>query len=206
MSAGHTPRKDTMSTAPQRRTRSNWVALGVVGTAVVAATIVTTGAFGSAAAPTPTHSAVAPAAQPSSVAKPNPQPTKTAAIKGKVAVPIKPELAAAVTAMTAVQGQAQGPGEIGGPAVRFTISITNDTGRPFNLANTVVNAYYGADSTPADQLVSDGTAFPKLLKDGESASAQFVFTIPEDQRGTVLVTVDTSVQNPVVAFRGSAPQ
>jgi hypothetical protein len=206
MSAGHTPRKDIMSTAQQRRPRSNWVALGVVGSAVVAATLVTTGAFGTAAAPAPTHSAVAPAAQPSSVAKPNPQPTKTATIKGKVAVPIKPELAATVTGMTAVQGEAQGPGEIAGPAVKFTIAIKNDTGKPFNLANTVVNAYSGADASPAEQLTSEGTAFPKLLKDGESASAQFVFTIPEDERGTVLVTVDTSVQNPVVAFRGSAPR
>jgi hypothetical protein len=206
MSAGHTPRKDIMSTAQQRRRRSNWVALGTVGAAVVAATLVTTGAFGIAAAPAPTHSIAAPAAQPSSAAKPIPQPTKTATIKGKVAVPIKPELAATVTGMAAVHGKAEGPGEISGPAVKFTISITNETGKPFNLANTVVNAYYGADASPAEQLTSEGTTFPKSLKDGESASAQFVFTIPKDERGTVLVTVDTSVQNPVVAFRGSAPQ
>ena len=205
MSAGHTPRKDIMSTAQQRRRRSNWVALGTVGAAVVAATLVTTGAFGLAAAPAPAHSAAAPAAQPAA-AKPSPQPTKTATIKGKVAVPIKTDLAATVTSMTAVEGKAEGPGEIAGPAVKFTIAITNNTGKPFDLTNTVVNAYYGTDVSPAEQLTSEGTAFPKSLKDGESASAQFVFTIPEDERGSVLVTVDTSVQNPVVAFRGPAPR
>jgi len=195
-----------MSTARSRGPRSNWVALSVVGTAVVAATLVTTGAFGSAAAPAPGHSVAAPAAQPSAAAKPDPQPTKTATIKGKGTLAIKPQLAATVTRMAAVQGKAQGPGEIAGPAVEFTIAITNDTGKPFNLANTVVNAYFGADASPAEQLISDGHGFPKLLKDGESATAQFVFTIPEDQRDTVLVTVDTSVQNPVVAFRGPAPR
>ncbi len=72
MSAGRTPRKDTMSTAPQRGPRSNWVALGVVGAAVVAATLVTTGAFGSAASPAPAHSVAAPAAQPTSARRPCP--------------------------------------------------------------------------------------------------------------------------------------
>ena len=206
MSAPQSPRKDTMHTDQQRRRRANWIALGTVGAAVVAATLVTTGAFGNPVAPAPAHSVAAPAAQPSAAPQPNPQPTKTATIKGEVAVPIKPELAATVTGMAAVQGKAEGPGEIAGPAVRFTISITNDTGKPFNLANTVVNAYSGADASPADPLTSEGTTFPKSLKDGESATAQFVFTIPEDQRDMVLVTVDTSVQNPVVAFRGPAPR
>lgn len=208
MSAGSTPRKDTMSTEQHRRQRANWLALGIVGTAVVAATVVTTSGTlnaGASPAPTATSSAHA-AAQPAQPAHPSPQPTKTAPIKGKVDLAIKPELSATVASMTAVQGDAQGPGEIAGPAVKFVVAITNTTGKPFNLQNTVVNAYYGADATPAEPLLSEGGAFPKLLKDGDSATGTFVFTIPQEQRGTVLVTVDTAVQNPVVAFRGSAPR
>lgn len=198
MSAGPSPRKDIMSTDQQRRHRSNWVALGIVGAAVVAGTIVTTsGALNPVAAAQPSVTAGAPA-------HPTPQPTKTASIKSKLA--IKPELAATVTAMTAVQGEAKGPGEIAGPAVSFTVRITNTTGRTADLSHTVVNAYYGADASPAQPLTAGTVAFPTSLADGAGATGSFVFTVPESARDSVLVTVDTSVANPVVAFKGAAPR
>jgi hypothetical protein len=186
-----------MSTDHQRRRRSNWVALGIVGAAVVAGTVVTT-----SNALNPVASAQ-PAAASSAAAHPTPQPTKTASIKGKLA--IKPELAATVTGMAAVDGKAQGPGEIAGPAVRFTIRITNTTGKPADLSHTVVNAYYGADASPAQPLTIGTAAFPASLADGASATGTFVFTIPDSARASVVVTVDTSVANPVVAFKGAAP-
>jgi hypothetical protein len=193
-----------MTTDQQRRRRSNGVALGIVGAAVVAATLLTTSNALSSPPTRATTTAAAPAAQPAP--KPNPQPTKTTTIKGKAALAIKTDLSATVTAVAAVQGKAQGPGEIAGPAVQFTIAITNETGKPFDLANTVVNAYYGTSATPATPLEQEaGRPFPKKLKDGATATGVFVFTIPKDQRSTVLVTVDTSVHTPVVAFRGSAP-
>jgi hypothetical protein len=193
-----------MSTAPQRRPRSNWVALGVVGAAVVAATVVTTsGTLNPVASAEPAASHAA-AAQPAT--HPTPQPTKTATIKGKVAVPIKPELSATVTGMTAVTGTAKTPGEIAGPAVRFAITIKNTTGKTADLSHTVVNAYYGASATPAQPLTAGGTAFPASVADGATATGAFVFTIPESSRGAVTVTVDTSVANPVVAFKGAVPQ
>ena len=100
-----------------------------------------------------------------------------------------------------------GPGEIGGPSVRFTIRITNTTGKTFNLTNTVVNAYYGTSSTPAVQLQQPGGKdFPTSVKTGASATGVFVFNIPKAQRAHVEVTVDTAVQNPVIAFKGPAPK
>lgn len=134
-----------------------------------------------------------------------PQPTRTAAISSRAT--IVRSLTAKVTKLEAVQGQASGPGEVSGPAVRFTITITNTTGATVNLSNTVVNAYFGADTTPAIQLEKPGAvAFPFSVKDGGSATGVFVFNIPEASRDRVEVTVDTSVKNPVVAFRGPAPR
>lgn len=139
--------------------------------------------------------------------RPTPQPTKTATIAKPSAVPIKQELTAAVTKMTAVTGTADGPGEIGGPSVRFTITIKNTTGKTFSLSNTVVNAYYGKAATPAVQLRSPGGKdFPSSVKNGDSATGSFVFNIPKASRSSVKVTVDTSVQNPVIAFQGAAPR
>lgn len=133
------------------------------------------------------------------------QEIKTADIKGK-GVAIKGALTAAVTDMKPVRGVAREPGEIAGPAVRFSVSITNGTSDTVDLSTTVVNAYYGADKTPANALqLSGGKRLPSSVKPGRTASGAFVFTIPQSERGSVVVEVDTSVANPVVAFTGSAP-
>lgn len=164
---------------------------------------------------TPTVSATAkPSASATAKAKakakattaPTPQPTKSAPITQSTPAAIKKELSVRVTKMEAVAGTADGPGEVAGPSVRFTIRIDDSTGKSVDLSNTVVNAYFGADSTPAIALQSPGgKAFPASVKDGGSATGVFVFNIPKASRGTVQVTVDTSVNNPVIAFKGAAP-
>ena len=165
--------------------------------------------------PTPTSAATAtarPTASPTSTPTKQapvstPQPTKTATISKPTAVPIKKELTATVVKSEAVTGKADGPGEIGGPSVRFTITITNTTGASIPLSSTVVNAYYGSDATPAVQLrMPGGVDFPATVADGASATGVFVFNIPNASRSDVKVTVDTSVRNPVIAFQGSTPR
>lgn len=162
------------------------------------------------ASPLTTATSAAPTDTPTPVrttVAPTPQPTKTAAISEPTQVPIKKELTATVVKSEAVTGTADGPGEIGGPSVRFTIRITNTTGRSFALSSTVVNAYYGADATPAVQLrMPGGRDFPTSVASGSSATGVFVFNIPVADRSAVKVTVDTAVQNPVIAFQGAAPR
>lgn len=156
---------------------------------------------------TPTSGA--PTTQPSDKATTDPtsQPTKTAMISKPTSVPITTELKASVEKMEAVKGTADGPGEVGGPSVRFTIKITNTTGKTYSLSNTVVNAYYGSAQSPAIPLRSPGgTNFPTSVKDGGSAAGVYLFNIPKASRGNVRVTLDTDVQNPVIAFDGAAPR
>ena len=163
-----------------------------------------------AAADTPTPLTTTPRTSPTTRAPssaPAPQRTRTAPITESTPAVIKKELSVRVVKMEAVQGTADGPGEIAGPSVRFTIRIDNKTGKRVALSDTVVNAYYGADAIPAIQLLGPGgEPFPKSVQDGGSASGIFVFNIPSEQRGDVRVTVDTSVKNPVIAFEGKAPR
>jgi hypothetical protein len=176
-------------------------AAGTVPIATATPPLVTATAAASTETPTPASSPT------KSAAAPTPQPTKTATISKPTAVPIKKELTATVVKMEAVTGTAEGPGEIGGPSVRFTIRIANTTGKPFLLSNTVVNAYYGTDATPAVQLHQPGGRdFPASVQNGASATGVFIFNLPTSARGDVRVTVDTSVRNPVVAFQGTAPR
>lgn len=175
----------------------------------------TTGAPGAAAssgpaAPpssaAPTHTAPAPKPV-KTTAAPTPQPTRTATITKPTAVPIKKAFTATVVRMEAVKGVAEGPGEIGGPSVRFTVKITNTTGKTVSLTETVVNAFYGSAQTPAVQLRQpNGKDFPHSVKNGSSATGVFIFNIPVKSRSDVRITVDTSVKNPVIAFEGSAPR
>jgi hypothetical protein len=165
----------------------------------------TASAASSATVPTPSVSPLKRSTPTPGVTASSPQPTRTAALAAPA--PIKKALTAAVSRMEAVQGTASGPGEVAGPAVRFTITITNTTGKRVDLTNTVVNAYSGTDSAPAIELQSPGAEpFPASVANGASAKGVFVFNIPKADRKHVEITVDTSVLNPVVAFKGSAPR
>ena len=184
-----------MSSLPSSRGRGRWFAWAAA--ALLLAVLLALATIGFANA------------QPGGQAAPKPdktQPVKVAEIKAQAPVAIVGALKADVTDMKAVQGAAHVPGEIAGPSVRFTVRITNGTADTVDLSKTVVTAYYGADKTPANELTGSGAhAFPASVKPGHTVSGAFVFTIPSSERSTVEVAVDTSVANPVVAFKGSAP-
>jgi hypothetical protein len=103
-----------------------------------------------------------------------------------------------------VTGEANVPGEVGGPALRFTVELTNGTGRTLDLRTVVVNAYYGPDRTPATPLLQPGgEAFePEVAADG-SASGVFVFTVPPEFQDAVELEVDPGVGASIVIFTGA---
>lgn len=112
---------------------------------------------------------------------------------------------AEVTTIEAVEGEAQGPGEIGGPALRFTITLVNDSGEPVNLDTTVVALFYGPDEVPGVELSGPGAdPFSGTLRAGETADAVYVFTSPPDQREDIRITVSYSPFDTTAAFEGSA--
>lgn len=192
----------------QKRSRSQIVALSVVGAGVAAALI--TAAFaapglrsgaaaGGAAAPAPSASSAA------ASAAATPQPTATVGIDDSKLV--KHDFSVEVVKTEAVKGVAEDPGEIAGPAVRFTIALHNDAASTIDLTSTVVNAYYGSAQTPALPLLRPGGRnLPASLAAGGTATGVYVFVVPRSQRALVKLTVDTAVKNPVIAFTGAVPR
>lgn len=145
--------------------------------------------------------------------EPEEAPAPTSEVSTKPPVPLdEPEeveegLTARVSRLEAVAGEASGPGEVSGPAVRATVTLSNRSDERVDLSSTVVNLYHGADETPGSALSGPGTrALPTSVAPGSRASGTFVFAVPEDRRAEVLITVDYSVDTPVVAFRGRAPR
>jgi hypothetical protein len=109
-----------------------------------------------------------------------------------------------VPAVEEVTGEANVPGEVGGPALRFTVELTNGTGRTLDLRTVVVNAYYGPDRTPATPLLQPGgEAFePEVAADG-SASGVFVFAVPPELQDAVELEVDPGIGASIVIFTGA---
>lgn len=119
---------------------------------------------------------------------------------------VKSGVSAAITELQAVEGEARGIGEIAGPAIRFKVTVTNDTAGDVSLESALVNVSYGADDTPASGLSGpDPVPFPDSVKVGETVSAVYVFGVPKDARNLVKIYFNLEAATPVAAFEGQAP-
>lgn len=137
------------------------------------------------------------------VAPPEPRETLDPAPFGAEATP-EPGVTVTVPSVEKVTGEANVPGEVGGPALRFTVELTNGTGKVLDLRTVVVNAYYGPDRTPATSLLQPGgRAFePEVGPDG-TADGAFVFSIPPELQDQVELEVDAGVGKAIAIFTGA---
>jgi hypothetical protein len=103
-----------------------------------------------------------------------------------------------------VTGESNVPGEVGGPALRFTVDVTNGTGKTLDLRTVVVNAYYGPDRTPASPLLKPGgKAFGSEVGDGDTARGVFVFNVPTEFQDDVELEFDPRIDAPIAIFTGA---
>jgi hypothetical protein len=158
----------------------------------------------SSAAPTPEPSTGAPeTAEPSAVpptaapvSRPKPQTVpldRTADLASGTTV--------RVVKVEKITGEAELPGEVGGPAISVDISLK--AGQKIDFATAVVNAYYGSDDTPATPLTKGSAPFVGTLQKGKSAKASYVFRVPEDGLSRVTIELDLSLDQPITLFRGA---
>lgn len=114
---------------------------------------------------------------------------------------------AEVTGLEAVDGIAQGRGEVASKALRAEITLSNDTTMPISLDTVVVQLYCGEDQTPGVQLSGPRVEpFGGEMAPGEAVVGAYAFTCPEDKRDSVQVTVNYSPNDQTVAFQGRAPR
>ena len=112
-----------------------------------------------------------------------------------------------VDRVEAVQGKGQGPGQISGPAVRFTVKLGNASSDAIDTSLAVVNVDAGHGHVPAILLSGPGAvAFPASVGPGQSATGTYVFLIPNDQRDQVRIFFNYKVSSSIVAFEGAVPK
>ena len=118
-----------------------------------------------------------------------------------------PGVVFSIGTLEAVDGVARGPGEVGGPSLRFAVTVRNDTSDAVALTATVVNLFFGAEQSPATELTASGGApLPESVAAGATQQGVFVFAVPGDQRDQVRIAVDYSAGVPIVLFEGAAPR
>lgn len=171
---------------------------------------------GSAPATTTAPPSVAPSSavpsasipKPTTTGKPTVVPTQpttttTAPIDGTVAPQQGVEVA--VAKIESVKGDAQGPGEIAGPAVRVSIEVSNGSDKEVSMDLALVNVYFGKDKTPASTLSGPGASpLSGRIAAGDAATGAYVFSVPEDQRDHLTVEFSYSTEVPTVIFSGRA--
>lgn len=114
-------------------------------------------------------------------------------------------VSASLVSLDAIEGTATGPGNIAGPALRITVRIENGTDEPVSLDGVVVDLASGRDLVPASPLDDPSAApFAGTVAPGEHADGVYVFTIPEEDRGSVTVSVGYRAGAPFMVFTGSA--
>ncbi|RLP68961.1 hypothetical protein D9V30_08795 [Mycetocola reblochoni] len=108
-------------------------------------------------------------------------------------------LTVAVTSIDRIEGEAQGIGEIGGPAVRATVEVVNSGPQAQSLAGFAVNAFLGTERVPAGELTGSGAqALPAEVGAGKTVTGRYVFSVPDDSPAPVVISVDTDPSSPLV--------
>jgi hypothetical protein len=114
-------------------------------------------------------------------------------------------ITAEVVSLDAIAGTGTGPGNIAGPALRVTVQISNGTTAPVSLDGVVVDLTHGADLAPASPLDDPSAApFTGTVEPQGHREGVYVFTVPEDQRDAVTVSVGYQAGAPFLLFTGSA--
>lgn len=135
-------------------------------------------------------------------AEPAPAPTLALRLED-VGEPL-PGVRARITAIEAVEGEARGPGEVGGPSLRLTVEVDNATDAPLVTRDAVLNVYHGPDATPATALGAPGAqALPREVPAGASATARYVVNVPEAGRDQLRVELVTGPGAAVLLFTGA---
>lgn len=194
------------------------VAVAVIVTLVVSATLASqsTGqGSGSTVEPTasggatPTETTPSDATPTPTAPSPQPPPPELPEM-----APVAPEetattadgLTIRIAQAEAIEGESIFPGEVGGPAVRYTVEISNAGPTAFDLTYVAVNAFTGDQRDPASELTKPGGApFQGRLAPGETATGVYLFSIDETDRDRVTLIVDYQAGQASAVFVGPAP-
>jgi len=111
-----------------------------------------------------------------------------------------PGVSASIQSVKNITVDAKTPGEIAGPAVAVKLSVSNASDEAIDLSTAMVSL------TNADELLGQPTTsdpyspFFGALEPGDSATATYVFLLPEDARSGIAVSFQYVAGAPIALF------
>jgi hypothetical protein len=113
-------------------------------------------------------------------------------------------VSAVIDQVRSVQTITHVPGEVGGPSIAVTVTLTNHSSHAISVGDVVVEAVDGA-GTPAVPVTAAPTkAFRGSIAPGKSRQAIYAFSMAKDRRNSISVTVSYAAGTPVARFVGNA--
>ena len=208
---------DLQPDTPARRTRDRRLVLVLVAVVVVAALAAAAwflfGGNGAQTAQTPPTATPTASPTESSTPEPTAEPQPTPTIDPDFGQPVGDQapqgepadlgdgLTAELVEVTPVTAEGTQVGEVGGPALQVDLEIVNGSDAPFSLDGVTVNAYYGADRTPAPPYFEPADAkFSGTLDPGKAADGRYVFRVPEAEQASTVITVSRGAGSPLVVL------
>lgn len=205
-----------------RRTRQRSARLGPVVTAALGGLLLLAGCTSTGGSTSPSRAvATSPAVQatesarsstapapsgPASVPAPvtpgaAPQPTKAPVPLSKPA-DFGTGVVAKLDTIESIVATAHGPGEISGPALAFTITVTNGSATAVDLGNVIVNLTDAHGAPGVSMFGSPAVLLTGDLAVGASATGTYVFAVAPSASSSVRLEVSYSTQAPTVVFAG----
>ena len=109
-----------------------------------------------------------------------------------------------IVKLESINASARLPGEVAGPALRITFSVTNGSASTIDLRLVTVNVTNSV-GTPAVPISGNGTnLFTGTLGAGKSAQGIYVLSLATQNRNPVTISVSYSSSAKVVLFTGNA--
>jgi hypothetical protein len=102
-----------------------------------------------------------------------------------------------------IVAQAQGPGEVTGPALAFRVAVTNSSSAAVDLGAFIVNLTDAKGGPGILMLGAPAAPLTGMLAAGATATGTYVFAVGTDADSTVRLEASYSTQAPTVVFSGA---
>lgn len=109
-------------------------------------------------------------------------------------------VSARITDIQPLDVTAKTPGEISGPAVAVTISISNDGDEAIDVSSAMVSLLAAGDELGQPTTSDPYRPFHGVVDAGASADAVYVFLLPEDARSAFDVSVQYRAGTTIARF------
>lgn len=120
------------------------------------------------------------------------QPEVAKAVPLEATVPVGTAANMKIKELSLTKAEAEGIGQVAGPAVLITVTVENRGKKALDLSHTELLAFAGAELTPLTPLTDPrASSFEPKLAAGGNATATYLFALPEAKPGEITLRFST---------------